>query len=135
MLCTLSSAPFQPLETAICMLEAITYKTFVLIALALGTRRGELCALRRGQFVRPAEDQSFVLLYSDPSFIPKMAKGRFPTEPYKLQAPSIPPPPPFGLLRLIWALGCSIACFRSDIYLLGIYQTDAVLLVRSNLTR
>ena len=60
-------APFEPLDSA--SLEAITYKIFVLIALTLGTREGELCALCRGHFVRPAEDWSFVLLYSDPSFI------------------------------------------------------------------
>ena len=57
-------APFEPLDTA--SLEAVSYKTFVLIALALGARRGKLCALRRGQFVCPAEDWSFVLLYSLP---------------------------------------------------------------------
>ena len=62
---------------------------FVLIALALGAHRGELSAIRRGQFVRPAEDWSFVLLYSDASFIPKTAKGRLPAEPYKLRA--LPP--------------------------------------------
>ena len=43
-------APFEPLNTT--SLEDITYKTFVLIALALGDLRGELCTLRRGQFVR-----------------------------------------------------------------------------------
>ena len=43
-----------PLDSA--SLEAITYQTFALIALALGTRRGKLCALGQGQFVRPAED-------------------------------------------------------------------------------
>ena len=74
----LSLAPFELLANA--SLEAITYKTFVLIALALGACRGELWALRRGQFVRPVEDWSFVLLYSDPSFIPKMARGSIPTE-------------------------------------------------------
>ena len=73
MLRVLSLAPFEPLETA--SLKAITYKTFVLIALALGARRGEFCALRRGQFVRPAEDWSFVLLHSNPSFIPKTARA------------------------------------------------------------
>ena len=88
---TLLLAPFEPLATA--SLEAITYKTFALIAFALGTRRGELCALRRDQFVRPAEDWSFVLFFSDPSFIPKTAKGSLPTEPYKLRTlpPSSPP--------------------------------------------
>ena len=55
----------------ILFLEAITCKTFVFIALALG---GELYALRRGQFARPAEDWFFILLYSDPSFFPKSAK-------------------------------------------------------------
>ena len=87
---TFTLAPFEPLDTA--SLEAVTYKTFVLIALALGARRGELCALRRGQFVHPAEDQSFVLLYSVPSFIPITAKGRLPTEQYKLRA--LPPGAP-----------------------------------------
>ena len=53
-------APFEPLETA--SLEAVTCKMFVLIALTLGAHRGELCALRRGQFVCPAEDWSFVLV-------------------------------------------------------------------------
>ena len=42
-----SLASFEPLETA--TLEAITYKTFVLIALSLGTHRGEHCTLRRGR--------------------------------------------------------------------------------------
>ena len=37
-------APFEPLDTA--LLEAVTYKTFVLTALPLGARRGELCTLR-----------------------------------------------------------------------------------------
>ena len=64
----LSLAPFELLETA--TLEAITYKTFVLIVLALGTHRGKLCSLRRGQFIRPTEEWSFVLLFLDPSLIP-----------------------------------------------------------------
>ena len=64
----LTLAPFESLVTV--SLEAVTYKTFCFSALALGARRGELCAFRRGQFIRPAEDWSFVLLYSDPSFIP-----------------------------------------------------------------
>ena len=38
----LSLAPFEPFATA--SLVAITYKMFVLIALALRARRGELCA-------------------------------------------------------------------------------------------
>ena len=82
-------ALFEPLDS----LEAITYKMFVFIALALGAHSGKLCALRRGQFVHPTEDWSFVTLYSDPSFIPKTAKGRLPTEPYKLKAlpPGAPP--------------------------------------------
>ena len=80
MLRVFSLAPFEPSATA--YLGAITYKTSVFIALALGARRGELCALRRGQFVRPAEDWSFVLFFSVPSFIPKTAKGRLPAEPY-----------------------------------------------------
>ena len=79
-LCPLSLAPFELLETT--SLDASTYKSFVLIALTLGARRGELCASRRGQFVHPAVHWSFILLYSDPSFIPKTAKGRLPTEPY-----------------------------------------------------
>ena len=78
---------FEPLEAV--TLEAIKYKMFVLIALTLGAHRDELCALRRGQFVHPAVDWSFVLLYSDPSFFPITAKGSLPTEPYKLP-PSIP---------------------------------------------
>ena len=64
-------APFEPLKTA--MLEAISYRSFVLTALALGACSGELCALRRGQFIRPAEDWPFVLLFLDPSFIPVTA--------------------------------------------------------------
>ena len=80
----LSAAPFEPLEQA--SLETTTYKAFVLIALALGAHRGELIAIRCGPFVCPAEDWSFVLLYSDPSFIPKTSRGRLPTEPYKLRA-------------------------------------------------
>ena len=39
------------------------HKKFVLTALALGTHRGELCALHGSQFVRPAENYSFVLLF------------------------------------------------------------------------
>ena len=91
MLRAFTLAPFEPLDTV--SLEAVTYKTFVLTALTLGARRRELCVLRRGQFVRPAEDWSFVLLYSDLSFIPKTTKERFPTEPYKLRAlpPGAPP--------------------------------------------
>ena len=86
-----SLALFEPLDTA--SLEAVTYETFVLTALVLGARRGKRCALRRGQFVCPAEDWSFVLCYSDPPFIPKTAKGRLPTESYKLRAlpPGAPP--------------------------------------------
>ena len=68
-----SLAPFELLATV--SLEAITFMTFVSIALALGMRRGELCALRRGQFVRPAVYWSFELLFSDPSCFPKTAKG------------------------------------------------------------
>ena len=66
----------------------------VLVALALGASRGELIALRRDhQFIRPAENWPFVLLYSDPSFMPKTARGRLPTEPYKLKAlPQTVPP-------------------------------------------
>ena len=64
----LSMAPFEPLQQA--SLEATTYKAFVLLALALGARRGELIVLQIGPFIRPAEDWSFVSLYSDPSFIP-----------------------------------------------------------------
>ena len=60
-----------------------------MFALALGTRRGELRALHRGHFVRPAEDRSFVLfiIYS------QNRQGKLPTEPYKLIAlqPSTPP--------------------------------------------
>ena len=54
MLRAFSLAPFEPLDTA--SLEAIMYKMFVLIALALGARKGELCMLCRSQFVRSAED-------------------------------------------------------------------------------
>ena len=46
-------APFEPSVTA--LLEAVSYKTFVLIALALGACRGELCTLCPGQFVHLAE--------------------------------------------------------------------------------
>ena len=49
MLHAFSLAPFEPLETA--ALEAFTYNTFVLFALALAARRGVLCALRHGRFV------------------------------------------------------------------------------------
>ena len=79
-----SQAPLEPLDST--SLQAVSYKTFVLVALALGTHRGKLRALHRGHFVHPAEDWSFVLLYSDPLFTPKTAKGRLPTEPYKLRA-------------------------------------------------
>ena len=80
----LSTAPFEPLQQA--SLKVTTYKAFVLLALMLGARRGELIALCRGPFVCPAEDWSFVLLYTNPSFIPKTSRGRLPTEPYKLRA-------------------------------------------------
>ena len=40
-LCAFSLAPFETLDSV--SLEAITYKTFVLITLALGACRGELC--------------------------------------------------------------------------------------------
>ena len=53
MLRVFTVAPFEPLGTM--SLEGVTYKMFVLTALALGGRRGELCALHRGQFVCPAE--------------------------------------------------------------------------------
>ena len=62
----ISLALFEPLETA--TLEAITYKTFVLIAPPPGR-----CALRHGQLVRPPQDWFFVLLYLDQSFIPIIA--------------------------------------------------------------
>ena len=71
MLRTFTLAPLDPTS-----IEAVTYKTFVLTALSIGARMGEFCALRCGQFIRPAEYWSFLLLYSDPSFIPKMAKER-----------------------------------------------------------
>ena len=58
MLRALSLLPFELLETA--SMDAITYKSFVLLALTLGVRRGKLSALRRGQFVRPAVDWSLV---------------------------------------------------------------------------
>ena len=61
-LCALLLAPYEPLENA--TLQAITYKTFVLIALALGARGGELCALHLGQFVCPAKDWSFFFCYT-----------------------------------------------------------------------
>ena len=84
-------APFELLDSA--SLQAITYKELVLVTIPLGARRGEFFALHRGQFIFPAEDWSFILLYSDLSFIPKTAKGRLPTEPFKLKAlpPSAPP--------------------------------------------
>ena len=56
-----SLAPFGPLATA--SLEDVTFLTFVSIALDLGARRGELCALHRGQLVRPVADWSFELLF------------------------------------------------------------------------
>ena len=74
-----SLAPFEPLDTM--SLKAVSYKMFVFSALALGACRGELCALRHGQFVRPAEDWSVVLLFSDSFFIPITAKGCLPTAP------------------------------------------------------
>ena len=61
-------APFEPLDSA--SFEAVTCTAFVFSALTLGARRGELCALHRGQVVRPAEDWFFVLLFSGSSFIP-----------------------------------------------------------------
>ena len=60
-LCVFTLAPFEPLDSA--SLEAVTYKTFVLTALALGARRGELFALSQGQFVHPAEDWSFFVIF------------------------------------------------------------------------
>ena len=54
MLHELSLALVELLETT--SLDAITYKSFVLMALTLDARRGELCALRCGQFLRPAVD-------------------------------------------------------------------------------
>ena len=53
-------ATFEPLDTA--SLKAMTYKVFEITALTLGARRCELCTLLCGQFVRPAEDWSFVFL-------------------------------------------------------------------------
>ena len=105
-LCVITLAPFEPLDSA--SLEAIMYTTFVLIALALGTCRGKLRALHRDRFVRLAEDWSFVLLYSDPSFIPKTAKGRPPTELYKLRAlpPGAPP-------RVDAAVLCSVRALEA----------------------
>ena len=84
-------APFELFLTA--SLAAVTYKMFVLTTLVLGARRDELCTLRSGQFIFPAEDWSFVLLYSDPSFIPNMAKRKLPTEPFKLRALPLDTPP------------------------------------------
>ena len=97
-------APFEPLDFA--SIKAVTYKTFVLIALPLGTRRGEFCALCRGQFVRTAENWCFVLLYSVLSFIPNMAKGILTTEPYILRAlpPGEPPRDDAMVLCLVRAL-------------------------------
>ena len=77
-------APFELLGSA--SFQSVTYKTSVLIVFTLGAHKGKLCALRHGQFTRPAEDWSFVLLYSDPLYIPKTAKRRLSAEPYKLRA-------------------------------------------------
>ena len=92
MLKAFSLPPFEPIQQT--LVEALTYKTLVLVALALGACRGELIALRRDRnFICPAADWSFVLLYSDPSFMPKTARDRLPTEPYKLKAlPQTVPP-------------------------------------------
>ena len=80
MLRVFSLATYEPLETA--TLEAISCRTFVLIPLTLDARRGEICTLRHGQFVRPSVDWCFVLLHSVLSFIDKTAKGSLPTEPF-----------------------------------------------------
>ena len=72
-----SRPPFEPIQQA--SIEALAYKALVLVALMLGARRGELIALRRDQnFIRPVENWSFVLLYSDPFFMPKTARARRP---------------------------------------------------------
>ena len=85
MLKSVSSPPFEPIQQA--LVEALTYKTLVLVALALGAHRKELIALCRDHnFIRLAEDWSFVLLYFDQAFMPKTARGSLPTEPYKLKA-------------------------------------------------
>ena len=99
-------APLEPLDSA--SLEVVTYKTFVLTALALSARRGGLCALRRGQFIRSTEDWSVVLLYSDPSFIPIMAKGRLCTEPYNLSAL-----PPGALPRVDATVLCPVRALKA----------------------
>ena len=82
-LCAFTLAPFEPLATT--LLEAVTYKTFVLLALAL-------CACR-GQFVRPAEDWNFRVVIFRSVVYSKNGQGKLPTEPFKLRAlpPGAPP--------------------------------------------
>ena len=64
MLKAFSLPPFKPIQQA--SVEALTYKALVLLALSLGARRGELISLHQDHnFIRPAENWSFVLLYSD----------------------------------------------------------------------
>ena len=76
---------FEPIQQV--SIEVLTYKALVLVALELGARRGELIALFRDhKFIRPAENLPFALLYSDPSFMSKTVRVRFPTRPYKLKA-------------------------------------------------
>ena len=83
MLKAFSLPPFELIQQA--SVEALTYKILALVALALGARRGELIGLRRDHcFICPAEYWSFVLLYSDPSFIPKTARSKLPREPNRL---------------------------------------------------
>ena len=62
MLRAFSLAPFEPLATA-SLGSRLTFLTFVSIAFDLSERRGELCSLCLGQFVRPAVDWSFELLF------------------------------------------------------------------------
>jgi hypothetical protein len=83
-LSVLKGAPFEPLSGA--SLEHLTYKTIFLLSLATGARRGELLALRRGNYVKPKKDGSCIFLHPDPHFVPKCRRARMEVQPIELFA-------------------------------------------------
>jgi integrase len=64
----------------------LTLKTTFLTALASGARRGEILALCRGKFIHFTEDYEQVLLYPDPTFVPKTKRGFSKTRPIVLRS-------------------------------------------------
>jgi integrase len=80
----LTNAPFEPIFTA--SFEHLSFKTVFLLSLATGARRGEILALRRGEFVKHSEDWSRIFLFPDPEFVPKARKATMCVDAIELKA-------------------------------------------------